>query len=89
MGVKAVLVDKNGDILVFSDSLRRILKTIPLEDVTLENVFLTWTKDIDFLKDYFFNNSMVHYFLEVPIDLDSCTFLDLEFDDSEKGFYLY
>lgn len=86
---KVIVLDENGDVLCFSEDGRITPK--PLEEITLDNLFIFWSKDLNELENYFL--SLSHWrsterSVRGILNVNSCSFLDLYIIDQEKGEFL-
>lgn len=81
---RVVVLDENGDILCFSEDGEIIPK--PLKEVTLDNLFIFWSRDLNDLESYFCNLS--DWMVKGILNVNSYSFLDLYVIDEEKGEFL-
>lgn len=84
---KVIVLDKVGNILCLSEDGKNLI-SCPLEEVTLDRIFMFWEKDLNHLKEFI--NNILEYSngIEVLVDLESCSFLDLYIIDKDKGMFL-
>lgn len=86
MSIMVVVLDGSGNILCFSEYDHKRIIALPLCEVTLDNLFVFWSKDINDLIDYYYySQSLYRNNISPTINIHSCSFLDLHVDDSETG----
>lgn len=87
---KVIIIDKNGKVLCISTE-DGVTKIVPkdFEEVSLDNLFIFWDKDIESFKEYLdFHSSLIYGIKSDGIDIDSCSFLDLHVIDEDEGTFL-
>lgn len=76
-----VVIDGSGGILCIGESK---IYSLPLSEITLDNVFLFWSNSLEELKNFRDFSSLL---FPEEIDLDSCSFLEIFIKDREKGLF--